>query len=128
MGGLFMLKKLFSVMLVIAMLGCLVGCIDDQYVEGVKNSTPSMYTNVTYGEAFESFFSSPEWRTTGEEDGYATVEFTGGFSYGGKDTEAEIEIAYHEGATIAFISSVAFDGVPQDDSAVYALINAVFGG
>lgn len=124
-----MLKKLFSVLLVIVLLGCLVGCGGDKYVEGVKNSSPDVYTNATYGEAFENFFSSPKWKTVEEEeDGYAVVEFTGGFSYGGQDTQAKIEILYHDGATVANMTSVAFDGVEQDDYAVYDLLNAVFGG
>jgi hypothetical protein len=123
-----MLKKLFSVLLVIVLLGCLVGCVDDEYVEGVKNSTPDIYISTTYGTAFESFFSSPKWRTVEEEDGYAMVEFTGGFSYGGEETQATIEILYHEGATIATIDSVAFNGVEQNEYVIYDLINAVFGG
>jgi len=34
----------------------------DENILGVKNSCPNAYPDITWGEAFESFFSKPTWK------------------------------------------------------------------
>ena len=59
----------------------------ETYIEMVKTATPENYPDVTYEEAFESFFVEPEWRHFSSDQG-EVVQFTGEFSYLGKEAEA----------------------------------------
>ena len=34
---------------------------ENELIMGVKYGTPNNYPNLTYGEAFDFFFGSPEW-------------------------------------------------------------------
>lgn len=43
----------------------------------VKNGVTESYPDITCGEAFESFFSSPEWKYFESDDGDDVVEFQG---------------------------------------------------
>ena len=60
------------------------------YVTLIKEARNSTY-GITYGKAFDSFFSNPKWEyfqaTTGED----VVEFTGGFLYSGSPATAKIQ-------------------------------------
>ena len=49
---------------------------DDEHVISVKNGHPEAYSEITFGEAFESFFGSPAWKYFKGEDGEDVVEFS----------------------------------------------------
>lgn len=101
----------------------LISCTDDNsqmYISQVKDGVPFMYEeyNVTFGQAFNNFFSNPKWsyfRSDNEKD---VVEFRGGCQILSVDSDVliqfeilengEFEAAYYEinnAATNDFIGS-----------------------
>lgn len=53
----------------------------DKHVLAVKNGAPVLIPQITYGQAFEEFFSNPTWKYFEGEGGEDVVEFTGGCTY-----------------------------------------------
>ena len=63
----------------------------DRYVRQVKGGHPYNYPRVSYAEAFESFYTVPEWRYS-KTDGKDIITFTGQCNYFG--SLAAIELRY----------------------------------
>lgn len=92
----------------------------------VKEGHPEAYPNITYGQAFDSFFSKPSWtyfKSDGDQD---IVEFSGGCQYQEADVTATIQflLSYDEGT----FETGYFDmnGVPQNQFMTYSIITTVF--
>lgn len=99
---------------------------EKKYIESVKNGHPEIYENISYGQAFDSFFSAPEWKYFESTDGNDVVQFSGGCTYQGSEVTATIQfILDYEGGTF---TTGAFDlnGVPQNEFMTYAIITNVF--
>lgn len=65
--------------------------VPDKYVEIVKNSENADYTGVTYGAAFEKYFTEPEWTSFDSKNNNKIVEFTGKYNDNGKQSEVVIQ-------------------------------------
>lgn len=98
----------------------------NKYVELVKTGSPLSYPDITYGEAFDSFFSDPTWTYFEFTDEKDVVEFSGGCTYQGNEVTATIQfiLDVEEGT----FSAEYFDmnNVPQTDLATAAIITTVF--
>ncbi len=78
---------------------------DETIIEQIRNSSPSAYMGeVTYGEAFERFFSTPEWSSRKNESGKTEVVFTGTCLFQEQSAEVEIVFEYNDFTNEAFVS------------------------
>ena len=95
------------------------------YVSMVKEAKHSSY-GITYGAAFNSFFSNPEWSYFKASTGDHVVEFEGGFSYDNSPATAKIQfiIDLAEGTFSAHHLSI--NGVAQNKLMLATLIKKVF--
>ena len=148
------IKKLAAVLLAVMMLIGIAGCgngadavdsliqqvTEDETVRSVKNGHPEAYPDITYGEAFGMFFSSPSWRHftgtrngpdedgDGEpdyvEDDVDIVEFTGNCLYSGTEVKALIQFEVYEETFEAVYLS--FNDVPQNRLMLNSLILKAF--
>ena len=97
-----------------------------KYINLVKNGSPKLYPDSTYGEAFENFFDDPEWeyfKSTEEED---IVEFSGGCTYMDEPVTAtlQFDLDYEKGK----FSTKYFemDGEEQSELVTVAMLAKVF--
>ena len=109
---------------------------------GVTGGTNSAYPGVTYGEAFENFFSNPSWeyfvgiQDGPDEDGdgepdytvdnVAVVEFTGDCLYANAEVTALIQFVLDNDAGTFQPVYLSFNGVPQNMLMLSGLIDTVF--
>lgn len=151
------MKKCFGIVLsIIIVIGLLSACessdIEDQvinvmqsedtHVLSVKGGTPSAYSEMTYGEAFESFFGSPTWKyfvgtkEGADEDGdgrpdyteenVEIVEFTGYCTYQDIEVKALIQFTLSKEDDTFEATYLSFNDVPQNMFTLAALLEAVF--
>ena len=69
------------------------------YVRMVKDATNSNY-GITYGDAFDSFFSDPEWSYFEASTGENVVEFEGRFLYDAFVLNNKANACYYHGAAL----------------------------
>lgn len=114
----------------------------DKRVQFVKGGTNSAHPDVTYGEAFENFFSDPSWRhfkgtqegPDDNEDGEPdytvddvdVVEFTGGCVYADTEVTALIQFVLDiDGGTFEPVF-LSLNDVPQNKLMLMGLLDTVF--
>lgn len=85
----------------------------ETYIEMVKMATPENYPDVTYEEAFESFFVEPEWSHFSSDQG-EVVQFTGEFSYLGEEAEACFQYVIDLENSSFTLQYFGIDDVSQD--------------
>lgn len=85
----------------------------NSYVEMVKNGSPELYPNITYGEAFEAFFDNCEWEYFASEDGKDVVEFHGNCMYGNDRVAVLVQFVVNETAGSFEVWTAAIDGEEQ---------------
>ena len=104
MKNLVIKKSCFFLIAVVVLMNALVGCsesdtnddlqgsIFDSNILMVKNGHPELIPDITYEEAYDNFFSNPQWRGFEADDGSEVVEFSGECTY--YDEEAEVYIQF----------------------------------
>lgn len=114
----------------------------DENILGVKNSCPNAYPDITWGEAFESFFSKPTWKyfvgtvegADNDGDGkpdytinnVETVEFTGYCFYQDVEVKALIQFTIDKENETFEVTYLSLNDVPQSDDMIYELVITVF--
>lgn len=98
----------------------------DEHVQGVKNGYPEAVPNITYGEAFENFFSNPTWKYFESTDGEDVVEFTGKCQYQEKEVKARLQFILDKDGESFEQGALEFNDVPQNDIITSALIYKAF--
>lgn len=93
--------------------------LSNQYVKMVYDGHPDGYS-VTYGEAFEDFFSKPEWNHFTSSDHKEIVEFSGKCLYDEKDVDAYMQFEIIDNTSFT-LSYLAFNNETQ----TYQMINQV---
>ncbi len=98
---------------------------DDDYIDMIKDAKNSTY-GITYGDAFDSFFTDPTWSyfeaTTGED----VVEFEGGLLYNNEPVTALIQFILYVDEGTFEVYYLSLDDEDQDDLMLEALIEKVF--
>ena len=74
-------------------------------VSRAQNSCNEVLPNITYKDAYEHFFSEPQWRGFTTLDNHEIVEFTGNCTY--KDEQALAYIEFVEGQDGTFSANYA---------------------
>ena len=117
--------------------------MEDSHVTSVKNGTPYSYPDITYDQAFSSFFSKPTWKYfvgTSEgpdedndgkpdytESNVDIVEFTGYCLYQGSEVKALIQFRINDDGETFTASYLSFNDVPQNYLMLSAIITKAFG-
>lgn len=99
---------------------------NNKYVDFVKNGYPNAYPEITYGQAFNRFFSDPAWKHFKSEEDENIVEFTGGCIYQDSEVTATIQFTLAEDDDTFEISYCDFNGVPQIPLMTNALVAKAF--
>ena len=99
--------------------------LDSYYINMVKNAKNSTY-GITYGSAFNRFFSSPGWDYFMSTSGQHVVEFEGGFYYSGSPTTAKIQFVLDLDSGTFTAYHLSFDGESQSRMMLSALIEKAF--
>ena len=95
------------------------------YVSMVKNARNSSY-GITYGAAFDRFFSSPEWSYFKATTGEHVVEFEGYFLYDGARARATIQFVLNMSEGTMTVYHLSINGQAQSRLLLTALVNKVF--
>lgn len=97
-----------------------------QYIQMVTGGYRIDDPEFTYGDAFNSFFSSPHWEFFISEEDEKIVEFTGDCTYRDTPVTACIQfVIYEEDETFEAVW-LDFNEVPQDTITMNALISTAF--
>lgn len=93
---------------------------EELFIDAVKNAVPEDYPDITIGEAYDNYFSAPEWSAFEGASSYYddtieyVVEFKGGCIYKEAEAEALIQFTFDpelEGFEATFFS---LDGEPME--------------
>ncbi len=93
---------------------------EELFINAVRNAVPGDYPDITIGEAYENYFSSPEWSAFEAASSYDDdtidfiVEFKGGCIYKDAEAQALIQFTFDpelEGFEATFFS---LDGEPME--------------
>lgn len=95
------------------------------YVTLVK-TTKNTYYGVTYGAAFNSFFTSPSWEYFSASSGEDVVEFSGGFLYDGSPATATIQFVLDIDEGMLEVYHLSINGVGQSQMMLSVLLQKVF--
>lgn len=92
----------------------------------VKNSSPYLYPDQTYGEAFDDFFEDPSWDYFQSDDGRDVVEFTGGCSYRGENADIYIQFVARKSENYCTVCYASVNGNGMSDDEILNMIGSVF--
>lgn len=98
----------------------------DKHVIGVKNGYPVAYPSITYGQAFDEFFSSPTWTYFKADSGEDVVEFTGGCVYNDAEVKVRLQFILSEDGKSFSQGALNFNNVPQSDLITSIMICRAF--
>ncbi len=97
-----------------------------EYVTAIKESTMTDYPSQTVGEAFESFFADPEWKSFTSKDGEIIVEFNGGCTWNGEDADCCIQFEIYEDDTFdTYYADI--DGTVLNDYDIIEMYDVIYG-
>jgi len=99
---------------------------DNEYVLRVKSSHHDEYPNISYGEAFDSFFATPTWKFFESEGGEKVVEFTGDCSFREVNVKARLQFIIATDEKTFDIGALSFNEVPQSNLITFSLLSAAF--
>jgi hypothetical protein len=74
------------------------------------------------GEAVDGFFGDPTWEVLIGEDGNTYVNVEGTIQYMSKDLQTLIQFRLDHSNDTFKINALEFNGIPQSDAMLYALI------
>lgn len=105
---------------------------EELFINAVRNAVPEDYLDITIGEAYENYFSSPEWSAFEGADSYDDdtidfiVEFKGGCIY--KDAEAQALIQFTISREFDSFETTFFslDGDPMTFAKLNELMEVAF--
>ncbi len=97
----------------------------DPYVTLVKTARNSNY-GVTYGAAFDSFFTSPRWESFTASSGEKVVEFNGGFLYSGKPATATFQFVLDFANDRMSVEYLAINGQAQNRLMLATFLQKIF--
>ena len=99
---------------------------NNKYVKMVKGGYREDNPDLTYDQAFSSFFGTPRWNYFEGEDGQDVVEFTGDCTYQDVAVKARIQFVVDEENGTFEATYLAFNEVPQNMLVLAALMEKVF--
>ena len=103
------------------------GCsfFEDKTVSLVKNGHLNNYPASTVGEAFDSFFSNPQWKSFTSDKGKRVVEFAGKCMYFEKEVTVKMQFVVSDDKTFE-IEYLDVNDIPQNRLLMAALLSKVY--
>jgi len=98
---------------------------ENSYITTVKNATNSNY-GITYGAAFNKFFSNPKWSYFKASSGEDVVEFEGDFYYDGAPATATVQFVVDTYNGTLEVYHLSINGVSQSKLMLATLVKKVF--
>ena len=95
------------------------------YVRMVKEAKNSNY-GITYGKAFDYFFSNTDWSSFTASTGEVVVEFEGRFTYDGSPATAKIQFVLDVAGGTFSAYHLSINGVAQNKLMMATLIKKAF--
>ena len=130
-----MLKKVLVFIFIMVLAAfTLVGCSDNEDLQGsvfnsnislVKDGHPELIPYITYKDAYENFFSDPQWRGFESDTGSDIVEFSGGCTYQDEDATVYIQFTIEDDESFYMnYASLKVDGeeIDIDDEILFELL------
>jgi CO dehydrogenase/acetyl-CoA synthase epsilon subunit len=102
------------------------GSSNNKFISLVKNGHPTSYPNLTYGKAFENFFTSPTWKYFKSNTREDVVEFTGYCNYQEVKVKADLQFILNVDTGKITVGALSINDVPQVNLITYALISKIF--
>ena len=117
------------IVLVIALVTTLSsGGSGDKYIQMVKDGTLNGYPQMTVGEAFDGFLSSPKWESGLSDDNVRFVNVTGGALYNDEEVELAVQFIVDEKTGSFEYNACEVDGTPQSNLVFWGLLEAIYNG
>ncbi len=91
-----------------------------------QNGTLSAFPDKTVGEAVDGFFGDPAWKVLIGDDGNTYVNVEGTIQYMSKDVQAVIQFRLDGSDDTFEINALEFNGIPQSEVMLYALIEKMY--
>lgn len=115
------------VLLVVVFMG-VVGVFngDEKYVEAVKSGHPVAYPDITYEEAYNSFFDSPKWKYLKTDDGLDIVQFDGECTYDGEPAHMVVQFKVNVSSGDFDIYAMELDDNPQSILDIAVIQSVIF--
>ncbi len=121
------LKSIIGVVVIIGVLAFAVSSSSERkYIDFVKEGCPTLYPDITYGEAFDSFFGHPSWSYFKSDDGKHVVEFTGDCTYADAEVTATVQFVLDMESETFELYYLDFNDIPQMEFMKLGLVTAAF--
>lgn len=101
------------------------GSYSNPYVNMVKTAKHSTY-GITYGAAFNNFFTNPKWSYFMASTGEHVVEFEGGFFYDNAPATATVQFVVDTTEGTLTVYHLSINDVAQSKLMLSALVKKVF--
>ena len=98
----------------------------DNNISIVRNGYLGLNQTISVGQAFESFFSNPEWEEIEAENGNQYVNLTGGMTINQKPVNAKLQFRVFPDTRTFKYQALTIDGVEQNDAMATNLIVTAF--
>ena len=121
------LKTLWALLAGVFLLLGVAGCsfFEDATVSLVKNGHLNNYPANTVGEAFDSFFSNPQWKSFTADKGKQVVEFAGKCMCFEKEATVKMQFVVSDDKTFE-IEYLDVNDIPQSRLLMAALLSKVY--
>ena len=87
---------------------------EKQYINTTKAQTFTNYPDVTVGEAFDNFFTDPEWSAFKADNGQIVVEFTGKCYYNSEEVETCLQFVEDDNGIFQDNNSISDESTNED--------------
>lgn len=117
---------IIGVLVLVTIIGLVLNSSDNKYINTVKNGSPRAYPEVTYGEAFGSFFEAPKWKYIKSDSGDNVVEFKGRCTYQGKEVEAVFQFTILKDSSTFNTTYLSFNDISQNQLVMAGTVAKAF--
>lgn len=98
----------------------------NEYIEMVKGGAPSSYPQITYGEAFDDYFSDSDWQYFKSSSDRKVVEFHGKCMYGDKEAKLCFQFIIADDNETFSVEYLDIDGESQNMLTMGIALDSIF--
>jgi rhomboid protease GluP len=109
-----------------AHIGGTVTYLPSEEMQFVKDCSTRAEPDITFGDAFEEYFTSPTWNVHTSSDGEDIVEFTGTYLYNGQSISTKLEFTVDIENKSSTIEGLYYNDIEQSDEELYYLLQDIF--
>jgi rhomboid protease GluP len=109
-----------------AHIGGTVTYLPSEKIQFVKACSTKAAPDITFGDSFEEYFTSPTWTCYTSTDNEDIVEFTGTYSYNGQSIPTKLEFTVDIENNSSTIKGLYYNDAEQSDEELYYLFKDIF--